>query len=504
MSKGYKYIKLFGMWLRIVFLAISLMACATFLLWQFGGNLVNRFDDFVVAKYQGHYGKRLADAISITSKDPSQGVVLLEELLNDLSEVRKRDRLERLKRMSYENIVQALETQGKVAQALSWAERWVAFDELDIFAQLRLSRLLYVAPGRKDEGKDLLDALYRKIPESSLVVGEHAERLFKEGDLIGAFLAVSQIYKTQDSLSGQYWQVFWDTGQGFNEKQNKDVYPAIADNGSFSFPLELPAGIQMLRIDPPIASNIFISKPMLICNYGGKEKILNLWEVPLGLSDMEQRGSDLIATGRSDPYFKWTLPPEMRFSGPFSGRVVARVEEAWPDLMERVAASSDVDDLLTRLIKMGELEAARMLQTIRDRQISSKVESLGKTQLDIYWKRKGEPFVEERKVRAPLSGRLEGKKYYFEMNIPLKANPVEVRIDFPDVEGVKYILEPLRIMSGENDYQIDLNVVDLVVQHMVERDGNHFKVTGEDPYFSVVLPAGGQVVDSVIVRGVAQ
>ncbi len=499
------YLRLTGMWVRIVLLVITLLACATLLLWQFGGSWVNQFDGFVVKTYQGHYQSRLSKAVTILSRSPSEGVTLLDELLVDLRDVSKRDRLERLKRRTLKQLVQALETKGDIVQALDWAERWVDFDKMDIYAQLWLSRLLSVTPGREDEGRILLGDIYKKMPESPVIIDEYAERLFEEGKVVEAFLAASRTYATQDSLKGQLWQVFWDTGEGFNAKQKMSIMPPLGGEDRIILPFEVPGTVRRLRVDPPIASRIVIAEPRMIRMDANQEYTLNLWEVSLGLVDISKQGTELTTSGGDDPYFFWTLPPELTsHPGVFSGRVEAYLEEAYPAVMERIAALPEGDTLDVFLNEMAESEALRHLQVIRERQKRLQTASLKGKKLEFFWKSPGEVFVAERRVKADLVGSFEEDRLRFDVSAPLDKSLAELRIDLPDIVGVEYTIEFLEILGGKGLQRINLSVVNTVQEHMVERDGARFRVIGVDPYFSVILPGGVQVVDSVRIRGMGQ
>jgi len=485
-------------------LVISLLACVTFLLWQYGAPWINQFDRFLVNKYQGHYKSRLSDAMLDLPSDPARGVVKLENLLEDLEGVSKRDRLARLKRTGFKKLVEALEVQGKKEQALKWVDRWVTFDERDIPAQLWRSRLLLTIPGQENTGKVLLDNLYEKLPESSLVSEEYARRLFFRGDFAEAFLAAYRTYSLQNSLTDQHWQLFWDTGTGFNARQKQDVFPVIDNTGHSTFPIKLPVRIKRLRIDPPIASHITISKPVLIYIDGSSERSLDLWRVSLGLADMKKEGTVLTTSGADDPYFYWALPSGMINAKGFEGWVEAQVEEAYPAIIGRIAALPEAGYLVASLEAKGEFEAAQKLQKIRKQQQLLKISSLVGTPLEIFWRKPGEVFVEKRKVRVEMTGNIKNEALSFSMEIPVNANFSVLRIDFFDMTGIEYDLESLEISGEEGSKQIELSEKNIIQRHSVKVHGARFLVTGIDPYFSVALPGGIQTVKSILIRGVVR
>ena len=368
MSTGIKmwphYIKRVGNLARIILVIGFFLALGMLLLWQFGEKWITQFDAYIINKYQGFYEVRLSEALTEIASKPEEGKVLLEKLMSDLDDIQKRDRLEHLKRSAFAKLVETLKATGQRDKALAWAEKWTKFDRLDLYAQLELSRILYDSPERRKEGLALLEDLYRKLPESSLIAGEQAKRLYESGDMVGAFISAYNLYQNQDSLSGHYWQIFWDTGLGFNEAQRKDVMPLVDANGNLTISIEILSGVQKLRIDPPISSRIVISNPKLIRNDGSRDHVLDICNESLGLSDMTQNGMELITTGGNDPYFYWTLPNEFDGSTAYKGKIKARVEEAFPEVMLRISKLSDAEKIASRLEIMENQEAAKQLRIL--------------------------------------------------------------------------------------------------------------------------------------------
>ncbi len=97
----------------------------------------------------------------------------LESFANDLKIVKRQDRLGPIKRETMGILSKAYEELGKLEKALHWADMWVAFDERDLYAQVRKAQLMCRIPELTNEGKDLLARLYKKVPEAEVVTNAY-------------------------------------------------------------------------------------------------------------------------------------------------------------------------------------------------------------------------------------------------------------------------------------------------------------------------------------------
>ena len=497
---SYRYLKLAGMWIRILLLSITLLACATFVLWQFGGAWVDRFDNFVVKTYQGYHQKRLNHAVSTASKSPKEGVVLFEQFLGDLSEIHKLDRLDRVKRTAFEAIVKVLNNADRSEEALAWAERWAEFDNRDLFAQVWRAKLMRKSQSKLEEGWLLISELYQKVPHSSLIVNEYAEYLIGRKEYTSAYLTVYKAFKKQDSLTGQAWQMYWDTGDDFHAVQMKNISPVIDANGMLSFKLDLPPGIIRLRIDPPMNSRINIVNPMLVNNKVDQSRGFTLLDNPLGLSQMIKVGNRLVTTGDNDPYFYWNMAGvKVSVEKLF---FVCTVEETPPDVLEKIIRESDFDAVESDLLEQQEQEAAKVFRVLSEKQRSVAISSSFRNAFfEIFWKGPGENYSQQRKVKEAINGAVEKGSYVFDTVFQVASRAEKLRIDFPSVQGTNYTFEKVELVGDGWSHQVDLNKIDDGLSHMVAHQSANFKVLGNDPYFVLSAPSKGRVIESVVIRG---
>jgi hypothetical protein len=498
----YRYLQLAGMWVRVVLLVITLFACAVFLLWQFGGPWINQFDTFVVKTYNGYYQKRLNRGISEASKDPKQGVVLLEQFLAELSEINKLDRLDRIKREAFKSVVQVLDNEGKTEEALVWAERWVEFDGRDLFAQVSRAKLMRKIPMKIEEGWSLISEWYRKIPNSSLIANEYAEYLVGRGQIPDAFLAAYRAFEKQDSIKEQGWQIFWDTGKNFNAGQMKNVLPSIDAYGKLSLILDVPPGVIRVRIDPPMNSRIILLNPVVIYGKKDQETKYSLLDKPVGLWHMVRTGKTLVTTGGNDPYFYWDIS-EVKTPGE---KIVfsSTVELSPPQVIEKILTQPNLDTVERELINRQELGAAKLFYVLSERQRNLELSSmLNDAFFELFWKNTGENFTSERRVRKPIHGTVKKESFSFEVIIPIAVQAEKLRIDLPDIVGKSFTFKTIELVGDGWAHKVDLNKINDGLSHMVERQSTSFEVIGIDPYFEFFSASGDKIIQSVVIRGEA-
>jgi hypothetical protein len=486
---------------------ISLLACVTLLLWAFCETSVDRFEVLVVKTYLGHYQKRLDHAVSTASKNPKEGMILVEKLLDDLSKIHKLDRLDGVKRKALETIVKFLSNADKNEEALIWAERWAKFDDGDLFAQIWQAKLMGMSLSRLEDGWILISELYRKIPQSSLIANEYAkylkkytEHLIIRGKFSDAFLIAYKAFEKQDSLTGQVWQIFWDMGTGFNESQMKNLSPEIDANGNLSILLDVPPGVIRFRIDPPRNSHINLVGPMLIDNKTGQGLGFSLLDVPLGFSQMAKVGRILVTKGGDDPFFYWEMS-RIKKSGE-KIFFVCTVEEALPEVIVEILRQPDPTLVENTLLERGAFEAAKQFRVLSEKQrildISASFEN---SFFEVFWAGPGENFSKERKIRKSIGGSFKEGSYEFKVSFPIVARAEKLRIDFPEIQGKKYRFQTVQLVGSEWTHEIDLNKIDDGLNHMVSHQFSSFDVLGSDPYFVFSSPSREQVIESVVIQG---
>lgn len=156
------------------------------------------------------------------------------------------------------------------------------------------------------------------------------------------------------------WEVFWDTGDGFNATQAQPVpMKIVGDYLELSF--SVPNVARRLRMDPPSESRFRFVLPQLQINGA---TAANLWEIPLHFNQMSQDGHVLdVPGGQKDPFFSWAmsdLPGGQQLSITLQAQVTA-TPPSWAgdvldlpgmEILERDLRASEDMELLRRLDRL--------------------------------------------------------------------------------------------------------------------------------------------------------
>lgn len=302
-----------------VLLLFTLSILLIILVWNYKPHWVDQIDKKIIARYTQKYNDRLRQAnLMIKKGNLAGGVNHLELLLKDLKQIKKRDRLHPTKRKSYKILTSALVELKQFKRALTWFEQWISFDSKDIYAQARYAQLLSNLPGHEKQGETLLNTLFEKYPydivldvyfEHQKAKGEVSKELAK--GLAEAF-AIYQASYMDLLMKFLKWDVYWDTGKGFNEQEketvNCDMEKIYKDDNNYSmeikFSLPLPSGVKRFRIDPPPIGQVAIVPSEVKLQNNFKEVRLQLSDLKLQLHQMKQPAKNvLLITEPFDPYF---------------------------------------------------------------------------------------------------------------------------------------------------------------------------------------------------------
>lgn len=325
--------------LRALLLLMTLLGMATMFVFshdRFWSSL-NSLHNWIVDRYTNLYHNRLEAALGALKKDRHDGIQLLEALLKDLEPIGKGDRLAGLKREVMYTL--ALQDGSRPDRSLAWFDRWIAFDDRDLVAQVNRAQLLLRMPARAKEGEQVLTALYRKVPEVAVVAKSYQAMLLEQGRLAEAVL----FSWNQCRYAFLEWEVYWGEGGGFNEKQRRIIIPSLSEN--LEFEVTVPGHAVQMRIDPPPNLALEIIEPTVRVGQDTSFTTLNLLEIPLSLNQIQHRRNRLITSGEHDPYFFWTLPPGTRNAGQVTVLFQARIRPSFSDVLRRLNSVAEARTL---------------------------------------------------------------------------------------------------------------------------------------------------------------
>ncbi|MDD3813705.1 MAG: hypothetical protein PHZ02_03585 [Desulfocapsaceae bacterium] len=483
----------------VVLILISLLAGATVLCWSFGETFIDTVDRKVVSMYVGKYQHRLDKSQDILKKDSANGIDALEALLVDLESIKVMDRLDPIKRRSLSLLTEALMEAKYFERALFWAEKWVEFDENDLKAQAIRGKLVSFIPGREKEGIELLKNLFKRVPEAEVVAKTYAEILNKQEKYTEAFIVFSRSVSAGRHEYDGSWVVYWDLGDGFKETNKKRFSPELTLDNRIVLNVELDSDVKRLRIDPPSFSKISIFDPKLFIKEGEKETTFHLLERPLQFNQMTRHGVFLKTSGGNDPYFYWQMPDP-----PIGEKLAISLELQvglfFPEEMIQLALSPEGKSIEAELLARGENLEVEQLRSIwqEETKKTSKttmeqankilIGALAQAYVEIFWRSEGEDFSEEKKSRALMVLNQATGGMEFNVFLPVKGKASELRLDFPDVRNVSYVLTQLEFVRGQHKQQVDVEKLSFVLQNNIKKQGSFFEILGLDPYFSFKTP----------------
>lgn len=496
----FNLLKKIGLWLRLALLMLTLLGGTVFMIWHLEGQWVNQVDEFVVKSYTDKYMDRLNHATDNGAVSSTESIVLLAELQSDLSNIYKGYRLAGIKRKAFHVLVEILYDAGKYGEALVWAERWVEFDNRDLLAQVWLVKLMREMPSRYEESWLLIKRLYHKIPSSNLIATEYVEFLIQRQEFADAFIAAFDIYERQEPLIGKPWQIFWDTGDGFNGVQGRNVFPSIDDVGGMSFRLDVPSGVKQLRIDPPALSRINLMAPMLVDGINGGNVLLDFLNAPVSFTEMFKGATGFQTEGKWDPSFCWDMSSVKDAGGKLF--FTCTIEKALPDILGKIIQDYGIDSLTKDLLSRHQYHLVEQLKLFVGKFRDNKILLLYQDAfLQVFYRENNESFSEKKQVRQLLHGRVVGGEYIFDTSFPLEGGVSQIRIDFPSIKGQRYIFKSLILFAGGKSYPLNIVETTSLELHMLGRQGDVFKVKGDDPYFIFAVPPSEVSFDRIFVKG---
>lgn len=293
---------------RTLLLLFSCAAGCTALVWTCWPELVHELDTSIVKLYEHGSTEAWNEAREVVVVDRARGIERLADLLEDLEDIQKSDRLGGIKRAALDLLTASLEAEGDFARAAGWAERWTGFDERDLNARIRLAELLSRTAGREEEGIGLLAEVQRRIPEVEAINESYVGMLIAAGRGAEACQVLLDALRAGvDPLSlptrvEEGWMVFVDSGDGFGPGNREVVRGRLGEDGSFEIPLRIPSRTRRIRIDPPPHSSFRMTRAHLELDLGGERVTAGLGDLSVRLEQIDgDPGAMECTADKQDP-----------------------------------------------------------------------------------------------------------------------------------------------------------------------------------------------------------
>jgi len=179
--------------------------------------------------------------------------------------------------------------------------------------------------------------------------------------------------------------------------------------------------------------------------------------------------------------------------------IPGRKEEGEEALFQLFKMFPNVPKIVTAISKIdANLEVVRGFSEQTSRVRLSK---LLQRKISLYWKGKGESFSEKQKSSVSIGGRIVSDHVDFDIMLPLGHSISAFRIDFPEIVGIEYTLDEVKLLSEKKEYLIMLGKVDIAYKHNLEILNNKFYVIGEDPHFVVNIENINSSICSINIKG---
>jgi len=121
-------------------------------------------------------------------------------------------------------------------------------------------------------------------------------------DMSTSLVAFLNHYKVEE------WEVFWDTGTGFNENQKLRLVPNWLNDYMINISLKLPSNIKQFRIDFPSQSQYTILKPDFTIQDQNESAKSTSQKWRLSTHQLKRINNDLYTTNDyNDPFMYWTI-----------------------------------------------------------------------------------------------------------------------------------------------------------------------------------------------------
>ena len=336
---------------RIALALVSLCGLATIAVWIAYPGLVHALDERLKASYVGAQEEQL-QRITEGLDDPAVGGDLraLQRLLDDLREVRKRDRLAPIKRAALHLLGQQHQAAGNTAGALAAYADMIELDDKDIEARIERASLLYEIPERRSQGEELITALYRRIPSAPIVAQRFLEVAADRRDLGAATRAAYDIYATSRSrLQLEGWRLFWDTGEGFSAASVLHARPQGMIENRLTLAARIAAELETLeafRIDPPAGVCIVLSAISVEFRGAGQELTASSRNVTFRVARELRPGTLLIKpkTPTGSNFFLFRLPEALALEHGIEVTIQASVMPWIPQQLEELATEAGLAD----------------------------------------------------------------------------------------------------------------------------------------------------------------
>lgn len=474
---------------RLASLLGAVGATATWMVWTYAPDWVDRVDDRVRKHYIDQAKIPLQVARQLLGRDPKAGIAALEQYRVRFARFAQGDHYFRHRAEALQLLANAYQQRGEFESAAACMQELVEASPRDLVAKMQGFEIL-AKTGRRTDAIEGLEILHARLPESQQVADSLSDRLAEDGDFERAWQVQLETHR---SYRSSRWYIRWKRypPELWRNGLSSLVAPARFGNRlRLEFSLERdPRG---LRIGLPIHSNLELRKMHLTVD--DRKSVI---EIPLTpgqyhLNEMRQIGDTVRSFGTSRPWIEIPLD-KLRLQEESHFEFSAEFRELHASGMRSFAAAwmPQLIDLLTR---KQDLDGLKTLATMRQT-------LLPESSCDIYWHDTDQKYSRKRRQQVSLDTDPTDDAIRFDVTLPLGVSLSAIRFDAPELIGLEIEFVEFSIISGDQVHELDLDAIEYL--HNMSRNGSTITATGPDPHLSIALPQSVQV-DSLRLRGVAR
>jgi tetratricopeptide (TPR) repeat protein len=319
------------LWIRIVCLVISLLAATTAATWRLAPvwtrNTVREWERGRQHNYMaGPQGRYDAALKLIAAGKRREATEELLDLCEDLEEIKKKDRLYKLRRRILNRTVSLVELGGDLEGALQLAESLSETDPVDRPALLQVMRLRGIL--NKDSDQTILEfeQALADLPTCVLTRRELTRHLLALGRVEEALdHELAAIDRNPYELYVGWRVYFRQTGQpGFaGQTVIPQFQPAPQEGVYWCTVSMLQGGVERVRLDPPPHVGMAMADPRVSIDWHGATDVVSEAE-PLQLVRMLRSDDGTwLVPGGPDPQIHFAVPPASQAG---KSRVVLRID----------------------------------------------------------------------------------------------------------------------------------------------------------------------------------
>ena len=382
---NYRTLKLLGNSVRLLLLILALLGIALLLLWPSLELHLNRVDNRLIRNYEQRIDNLFYKATSRELTRPKKAAKAYQELLTELNSVHKTDRAYEIKRHALKKYILLLRRNGHYKKSLVWSKKWLAEDQRDLFAATQVGISYSLVKGEEENADTLLTTLYKRFPESKLVADAYADILISKGKLVKGIsvLKTNHQLRARQALPTRGWEYFWHSGNGFSAKRSKRAKVNInspsqdlnntstATLGNLMLPLNIPCGVDELRIDLPSKIALSLSNPRLsVIEHGQLTTLHKLNVNSLTLNQMTTHEQVISSKGSDDPFFYW---PALKNSIGCDKQLflVAELSLPYSENLLGLANSEQAESIYQKLLSSNQRDTAAFFKRAKSKHIET-------------------------------------------------------------------------------------------------------------------------------------